>query len=121
MTYPVLFRRKVLSVREEEGLTIAQVAKRLDVGVSTVLRWLKNIHPQPLNRGMRKINLADLAQNVREHPELYLHERALIFRTSAVSIFHALKKLRVTYKKNPFPSRGRRKRTAHLPEKDTGV
>ncbi|SFN12269.1 hypothetical protein SAMN05421863_11079, partial [Nitrosomonas communis] len=41
MTYPILFRRKVLSVREKENLSIAQVAKRLDVGVASVMRWIK--------------------------------------------------------------------------------
>ncbi|TYP71040.1 MULTISPECIES: hypothetical protein [Nitrosomonas] len=50
MAYPISFRRKVLSVREKENLTIAQVAKRFCVGVASVTRWIKTpdprIHPQ---------------------------------------------------------------------------
>ncbi|TYP69658.1 hypothetical protein BCL69_11414 [Nitrosomonas communis] len=38
MTYPISFRRKVLSVREKENLTIAQVAKRFCVSVASVTR-----------------------------------------------------------------------------------
>ncbi len=41
MTYSSDFRRKVLSVREKEGLTIAEVAVRFCVGVASVVRWLK--------------------------------------------------------------------------------
>ena len=43
MTYSLDFRRKVLSVREKEGLTIAQVTERFDVGVASVTRWLDRI------------------------------------------------------------------------------
>ena len=46
MTYSSDFRRKVLSVRKREGLTIAQVALRFDVGVASVVRWLKNPEPK---------------------------------------------------------------------------
>jgi len=37
MTYSSDFRRKVLSVREKEGLTIAEVASRFCVGISTCI------------------------------------------------------------------------------------
>ena len=46
MTYSSDFRRKVLSIREKKGLTIAQVAKRFDVGIASVTRWIKNPDPQ---------------------------------------------------------------------------
>ncbi|UVS61213.1 MULTISPECIES: helix-turn-helix domain-containing protein [Nitrosomonas] len=45
MTYPILFRRKVLSVREKENLSIAQVAKRFCVGVASVMRWINTPDP----------------------------------------------------------------------------
>ncbi|SFN23657.1 IS630 transposase-related protein, partial [Nitrosomonas communis] len=47
MAYSLDIRRKVLSVREKEGLTIAEVAARFDVGVASVTRWVKNIHRKP--------------------------------------------------------------------------
>jgi transposase len=46
MTYSLDFRRKVLSVREKEDLTIAEVAARFCVGVASVVRWLKKPKPE---------------------------------------------------------------------------
>ncbi len=46
MTYSIDFRRKVLSDREKEDLTIAEVAEWFCVGVATVVRWLKRLEPQ---------------------------------------------------------------------------
>ena len=54
MTYSSDFRRKVLSVREKEGLTIAQVAARFDVGVASVVRWLKQ--PEPKIHGQKGVH-----------------------------------------------------------------
>ncbi|TYP89280.1 MULTISPECIES: IS630 transposase-related protein [Nitrosomonas] len=56
MAYSLDFRRKVLSVRKKEGLTIAEVAARFDIGVASVTRWVKNIHRKP--QGFRQRNLA---------------------------------------------------------------
>lgn len=41
MTYSTDFRRKVLEVREEENLTIAEVAERFKIAVASVVRWSK--------------------------------------------------------------------------------
>lgn len=57
MAYSLDFRRKVLSVGEKEGLTIAEVAARFDVGVASVTRWVKNIHRKPQRFHQRKIDL----------------------------------------------------------------
>ncbi|SFL62127.1 IS630 transposase-related protein, partial [Nitrosomonas communis] len=57
MAYSLDFRRKVLSVREKKGLTIAEVAARFDVGVASVTRWVKNIHRKPQGFRQRKIDL----------------------------------------------------------------
>ena len=46
MTYPISFRRKVLSVREQEKLTIVQTAARFCVGIASVTRWIKNPVPK---------------------------------------------------------------------------
>jgi hypothetical protein len=46
MTYSIDFRCKVLSVREKEGLAIAEVAERFYVGVATVVRWLQRLEPR---------------------------------------------------------------------------
>ncbi len=54
MTYSLDFRRKVLSVREEEGLTIAEVAIRFKIGVASVTRWIKGAEINPPLRSIWK-------------------------------------------------------------------
>ena len=118
MSYSLDFRRKVLLVREQEGLSIAQVAKRFGVGVSSVVRWLKDIHPKPAKTRKRKIDLEALAQDVRDYPDDFQYERAQRFGVTQKAIWGALKKLRVTYKKNAQTSQSGRRRTACLPGSD---
>jgi transposase len=113
--YSLDFRRKVLSVREQQGLTIAEVAARFDVGVASVVRWIKHVHRKPPGFRRRKIDLEVLRQDIVAYPDAYQYERAQRLGVWQNAIFLALKKLRVTYKKNPAPSQGRRPRTTHLP------
>ncbi len=101
MTYSSDFRRKVLSVREREGLTIAEVASRFCVGVASVVRWLK--HPDPKstrNKPATKIDMEALARDVLEHPDAYQYERAKRLGVSEKGIGHALRRMGVSYKKS---------------------
>ena len=109
MAYSLDFRRKVLSVRKKEGLTIAEVAARFDVGVASVTRWVKNIHRKPQGFRQRKIDLEVLRQDVRDYPDAYQYERAKRLGVAQNAIFLALKKLDITYKKNSEASQSRRK------------
>ena len=116
MTYSLLFRKKVLAVREKEGLSIAQVAKRFDVGIASVTRWLKRVEPiKHYKRPWLKIDMYALAQDIRDYPDAYLRERAERFGVSINAIFHALRRLNVTVKKNTVPSQNGRYQTIHLP------
>ena len=68
MTYPISFRRKVLSVREKENLSIAQVAKRFGVGVASVMRWIKTPDPKTTrNKPATKIDMERLAQDIKNY------------------------------------------------------
>src|SRR5690606_40596632 len=92
MTYPLSFRRKVLSVREQEGLTIAQAAARFGVGIANVARWIKNPIPKETrNKPATKIDMAALARDVREYPDAYQAERARRLGVSEKGIGHALR------------------------------
>ncbi len=98
MTYSSDFRRKVLSVREREGLTIAEVASRFCVGEASVVRWLK--HPDPKstrNKPATKIDMEALARDVLEHPDAYQYERAKRLGVSEKGIGHALRRMGVSY------------------------
>ena len=74
MRYSVDFRRKVLSVREKEGLTIAQVAARFNIGVASVVRWLKQLEPKVHGFRHRKIDRDALKEvNTRQAIEYAGH------------------------------------------------
>jgi transcriptional regulator with XRE-family HTH domain len=118
MTYSLDFRRKVLSVRKKEGLTIAEVASRFDVGVASVTRWLKDIHPKEHGFRQRKVDMGALALDILDYPDDYQYERAARFGVHQNAIFHGLNKLKVSYKKNTGASQGGRRQTAYLPAKD---
>jgi transposase len=114
MAYSLDFRRKVLAVREREGLTIAEAAKRFDVGKASVMRWLRHIERKPSGFRRRKLDLAVREQDLRAYPDAYQYERAARLGVAQNAICHALKKLKISYKKNPISSTGERRRTAIL-------
>ncbi len=119
MTYSLDFRRKVLSVREEEGLTIAEVAIRFKIGVASVTRWIKNPEPQrSRNKPATKINMEALKQDIQDYPDAYMYERAQRLNVSKSGIEHALRRLNISYKKNTLSPQGRRRRTAYFPKED---
>jgi len=120
MTYSIDYRLKVLSVREKEDLTIAEVAERFCVGIATVVRWLKRVEPQRTRvKPATKIDRIALARDVREYPDAYQKERARRLGVSEKGIGHALRRMNITYKKNPEEPQGERRRTASLPTKDS--
>ena len=116
MTYSSDFRRKVLSVRKEEGLTIAEVASRFCVGVASVTRWIKSPQPKRTrNKPAVSIDMEKLKQDIVDYPDAYQRERAKRLNASPQGIWHAMRRLGVNYKKNSETSQGKRRRTAHLP------
>ena len=116
MTYSVDFRQKVLKVREAEGLSMAQVAKRFHIGLATVMRWTKKPAPQTTrNKPATKINMEGLKQDIETYPDAYTYERAQRLGVSKTGVWHAMKRLGITYKKKPQAPSFRPRRTAVLP------
>ncbi len=118
MAYSLDFRRKVLSVREKEDLTIAEVAARFCVGVASVVRWIKSVERKPQGFRRRKIDLGALRRDVLDHPDAYQRERAARLGVTQNAIFLALRKLAISYKKNAASPQGGRRRTACLPKQN---
>lgn len=118
MSYSVDFRRKVLSIREQEGLSIRETAKRFHIGTDSLTRWLRRIEPQQSGPRRGKIDKEALIKDVELYPDAYQRERAARFGVCRKAIWQALKKLGITCKKNATSSQGRRSRTAHLPGKN---
>ncbi|GFN46077.1 transposase [Candidatus Regiella insecticola] len=103
MTYPLKFRQHVLAIKEK--LTYAKTASRFGVGMASLMRWNRRITPCTThNKPATKIDMEALAQDVATYPDDYQYERAQRFGVSAQGIRHALKRLRVSRKKNTSAS-----------------
>ena len=110
MTYSIDFRRKVLETKERENLSFETVAVRFNVGKSSVTRWTKCLEPcRNRNKPAIRIDMELLVQDVSLYPDAYRHERAGRLGCSQRGINDALKRLKISRKKNAFSSESRRK------------
>jgi transposase len=115
MTYSIDFRQKVLKIREQENLSMAQASKRFGVGIRSILRWSKKIEPKPTReRPAIKIDMEALKRDVELYPDAYLIERAKRLNVSRNGIWCALKRLNVTYKKNASAPQSRSRKTIYI-------
>lgn len=118
MTYSLDFRKKVLTIRTEEGLSFAQAAKRFGVSVNSIFLWSKNLEPKRTkDRPSIKIDTDTLLEDIKKYPDAYNYERANRLNVSASGIFCAMKRLGITYKKNVQSSKGMRRKKATLSKK----
>ncbi|MGG2141841.1 IS630 family transposase [Symbiopectobacterium sp. RP] len=99
MSYSIDFRRKVISTREEEGLSIRETAKQFRIGPASVLRWINQIASKASTTRQRKSDKSELIKDVEPYPDAYQKERAERFGVCQKAIWQALKKLGLTYKK----------------------
>ena len=112
MTYSRDFRNKVLAVKEKENLSMALVAKRFGISLKSVFRWSKNIEAKTTrHKPATKIDMDALKMDVETYPDAYQSERAGRLGVSEGCVFHALKRLGVSYKKNPQSSQGGQRKT----------
>jgi transposase len=115
MTYSLDFRRKVLAVREKEQLSLAKVSKRFGLGLNTVMRWTKNITAKnKRNKPSLKIDMEALKHDIQKYPDAYQYERAKRLNVSKAAIWYALKRLRVSYKKNSTAPQGSSRKTLYI-------
>lgn len=122
MTYSLDFRKKVLSIRSKEKLSFIQVAKRFGVSVNSVFLWSKKLEPKRTkNRPPIKIDTEALIEDIKKYPDAYNYERAQRLNVSAPGICSAMKRLRISYKKNAQSSEGMRRKKAILSRKDRKV
>ena len=108
MTYPLSFRQQVFSYKEKQGLTFEQTSALFDVPMRTLFRWQRQ--PEPCtrrNKPATKIDMQALAEDVKQHPDAYLAERAQRFGVSKNGIWQALRRLNISRKKNTASPQGR--------------
>lgn len=117
MSYSKDFRLHVLRTKQLEGLTFKECASRFCIGIASLVRWSKNPYPKTTrNKPATKIDMEALKRDIEQYPDAYQYERAQKFGVTSTGIWHALKRLGVTYKKNLRSSKsGSRKAFYVLP------
>ncbi len=101
MTYPLKFREKVFATKDKFNLTFEQTSERFDVPVRTLFRWQNKIEPcETRDKPATKINMDALANDVASAPDDYQWERATRLGVAERTIGYALKRLKITLKKN---------------------
>lgn len=105
MAYDIKFREKVLNYIAK-GHTMEEAHEVFEVGTTTIREWKKlkretgTLAKRPLDRKPTKICSEKLKAYIAENPDSYLRETAEIFNCTEQAIFYALKRLRITRKKN---------------------
>lgn len=118
---PLEIRKHVVAVYSENGLTMEEAAKELNIGIASLNRWLRkqretgSLEPKPHGGGRpSKIQNPELLLHIiKEKPDMTLEELAAAYskqsssEVSSSSIFRVLKKMKYTVKKSlSMPQKG---------------
>ena len=107
MAYSLDFRKRVMRIKEEKNLTFEAVAEQFGVGIRTLFNWQNRIEPKlKRSKPATKIDMEKLAEDVKKHPDSFQYERAERFGVTQWGIGLALRRLKITYKKNPESPQG---------------
>ncbi len=105
MSYDIKFRQRAIDYLSE-GHTEKETAVTFKVSTFTIWKWksqLKETGTLETKRRKeiwRKIDPVKLRKYVEEHPDAYQHEIAEAFGVRLYAIQKALKRLKITRKKN---------------------
>ena len=95
-------------ITAQDKLSFEATAKRFGVGKASVVRWSKRIEAQPTrNKPATQINMEALKQDVEPYPDAYQYERSQRVGVSQRGVSYALKRLRISHKKNLLASQSR--------------
>jgi len=109
--YGISTVKKILSIKNDEKLSIRKTAKRFGISTRTVYKWDKGIIGKCKRIcKARKLDMEGLKEDGIKNPDLYQYERAEKFKVSQNCIHKGLKRLRISYKKSLQASRGKRRR-----------
>lgn len=101
MTYPLKFRQKVFEVKKKYCLTYKETSERFDISARTLFRWEQRLNPKTTrDKPALKLDMKALAQHVEDYPDAYQRERAQHFNVAKSTICYALKRLKLSRKKN---------------------
>ena len=101
MTYSADFRAQVIKSVKNKDMSIRQACIFYDISKTTLQRWLKNPSiKQTRNKPPSKIPNDALLKDVEQYPDDYMYERAQRLNCSKSGIEIALKRLRISQKKD---------------------
>ena len=105
MSYSLDFRKHVFKIKEKETLSFQSTSDRFGIPIRILFRWKNHIEPKTTrNKPATKLNMEALKKHVEDYPDCYQYERASVFGVSSGCIFHALKRLKISHKKNAVSS-----------------
>ena len=79
---------------------------------TTLMKWKHGIVPKTRrNKPTISVDMEALKRDIEEYPDAYQYERAERLGCGRGGIYHALKRLGVTYKKNTQASQGGSRKT----------
>lgn len=108
MTYPACFRKKILAYKDKHNLSVRATAKQFKIGINSIVRWEERLEPaKTKSRPSIKISKELLRKDIEAYPDDFLYERAKRFGVTAVGIHLALKRLKLSRKKNTKTSKRR--------------
>ncbi|PKG34506.1 MULTISPECIES: IS630 transposase-related protein [Psychrobacter] len=100
MTYSTDYRKQVLS-SIDNGMTVREAAAFYQLSTSTIHSWRQTLEPKTgRSKAPTKIPDDALLNDVKEHPDAYHYERARRLNCSTTGIQNALKRLRISKKKD---------------------
>ena len=112
MSYSKRYRERTIEYRQA-GHTLEETHQTFKVSRSTIQKWEKQLKEtgdlgkKELHRGFRKIDPEKLKAYVAEHPDAYQSEMAKAFGCSESGIRDALRRYKITRKKdNPLSGAG---------------
>ena len=105
MAYSIDFRKRAIAYMDE-GHTYKELYEAFKIYPSAIAEWRRlqaetgSLQPQYRETRSRKIDKDELRRAVEERPDAYLSEPAEPFGCTEQAVFHALKKMKITVKKN---------------------
>ena len=85
----------------DDGMTFAEAAEFYNLSPTTIQNWKRRVHSKT-TRQTKPYKIPDdlLLSDVKEHPYDYQYERARRLNFSKTGIYHALKRLGISQKKD---------------------
>jgi transposase-like protein len=104
MSYDAKFR--VRALKFFEARSVRETCEAFGISANALFSWKRrlaetgSLENKPLNRRWRKLDPEKLRKDVEDHPDAFNRERARRFGCAEEAVRLALKKLKITRKKN---------------------